>query len=143
MQNTLPAVEGLTPLILWYTLAGFAGISALVILCDKLAEVFRGHRRRRECAEARGEEPLRNEVSRLGRRLDAMDNFIRDIDRRFDRDNLRLNSLEISVSDIDRGINALARAELAHIQHDLTGNHSDNLGRAEKEITNYLTRKGE
>ena len=142
MQN-LPTVEGLTPVILWYTLVGIAGLGALVVLVDKVAEVFRRQRQRRETAQSREEGSFRSEVSGVCRRLDALEDQARESDRKLDRDNWRLNVLEIGVTDIERGINALARAELAHIQHDLTGNHSDNLGRAEKEITNYLTRKGE
>lgn len=142
MQN-LPTAEGLTPVILWYTLVGIAGLGALVVLVDKVAEVFRRQRQRRETAQSREDGAFRSEVSGVCRRLDALEDQARESDRKLDRDNWRLNMLEIGVTDIERGINALARAELAHIQHDLTGNHSDNLGRAEKEITNYLTRKGE
>ena len=41
----MPTVEGLTPDILWYTLAGLVGIGALIILVDKVIEVFRKHKR--------------------------------------------------------------------------------------------------
>ena len=37
----MPTVEGLTPDILWYTLAGLVGIGALIVLADKVIDVFR------------------------------------------------------------------------------------------------------
>ena len=37
----MPQVEGLTPEILWYTLVGLVGIGALIVLGDKVLDVFR------------------------------------------------------------------------------------------------------
>ena len=39
-------IEGLTPEILWYTLVGLAGLGALVVLGDKVADVFRRRKAR-------------------------------------------------------------------------------------------------
>ena len=135
---TIPTIEGLTPLILWYTLAGLVGIGALIILGDKVLEVFKKHR---EDEKAKEDGTIQGQLDKINKRLDTIDDYIRESDKKFDRDNRRLNSLEANVAHIERGINALARAELAHLQHDITGNHTDNLGQAEREITNYLTKK--
>lgn len=141
MQNALPMVEGLTPLILWYTFAGIVGIGGLIVLYGKVVEVFQKHRKNKEDAKAKEDGTIQGQLKEINKRLDTIDDYIRESDKKFDRDNRRLNSLETNVAHIEKGINALARAELAHIQHDLTGNHTDNLGKAETEITNYLTRK--
>ena len=143
MQNTLPTVEGLTPLILWYTFVGVVGIGGLIVLYGKVVEVFQKHRKDKEDAKAKEDGTIQGQLKEINKRLDTIDDYIRESDKKFDRDNRRLNSLETNVAHIEKGINALARAELAHIQHDMTGNHTDNLGQAEKEITNYLTRKEE
>lgn len=143
MQNALPAVEGLTPVILWYTFIGIVGIGGLIVLYGKVVEVFQKHRKNREDAKAKEDGTIQGQLKEINKRLDTIDDYIRESDRKFDRDNRRLNSLETNVAHIEKGINALARAELAHIQHDMTGNHTDNLGQAEKEITNYLTKKEE
>lgn len=140
-MQQLPTVEGLSPLILWYTLIGLVGIGGLIVLYGKVSDVFRSHRKRKEDDEAKKDGTIQGQLDKISKRLDSIDEYIKESDRKFDRDNRRLNSLECNVAHIERGINALARAELAHIQHDLTGNHSDNLGRAETEITDYLTRK--
>lgn len=143
MQNALPTVEGLTPVILWYTFVGVVGIGGLIVLYGKVVEVFQKHRKNREDAKAKEDGTIQGQLKEINKRLDTIDDYIRESDRKFDRDNRRLNSLENNVAHIEKGINALARAELAHIQHDMTGNHTDNLGQAEKEITNYLTKKEE
>ena len=143
MQNALPTVEGLTPLILWYTFVGVVGIGGLIVLYGKVVEVFQKHRKNKEDAKAKEDGTIQGQLKEINKRLDTIDDYIRESDKKFDRDNRRLNSLETNVAHIEKGINALARAELAHIQHDMTGNHTDNLGQAEKEITNYLTKKEE
>ena len=140
-MQTLPTVEGLSPLILWYTLIGLAGIGALIVLGDKVLDVFRKRKQTKENEKAKEDGTIQWQLDKINKRLDTIDDYIRESDRKFDRDNRRLNSLETNVAHIEKGINALARAELAHIQHDLTGNHTDNLGQAEREITNYLTKK--
>ena len=138
MQN-LPAVEGLTPYVLWYTFIGIVGICGLIVLYGKVTEVFKNHKKDKEDAKAKEDGTIQGQLDKISKRLDAIDDYIKESDKKFDRDNRRLNALEGNVKHIEKGINALARAELAHIQHDLTGNHTDNLGRAETEITNYLT----
>lgn len=143
MQNTLPMVEGLTPMIIWYTFAGLVGFGALIVLYGKVREVFKNIKEEKDNQKAKADGTIQAQLKEINSRLDTIDEYIRESDRKFDRDNRRLNSLESNVSHIEKGINALARAELAHIQHDMTGNHTDNLGLAEKEITNYLTKKEE
>jgi archaellum component FlaC len=107
-------------------------------------DVFRKRRKEKDDAKAKEDGTIQGQLNRISDRLDAIDDYIKESDKKFERDNRRLNALEGNVSHIEQGINALARAELAHIQHDITGNHTDNLGRAETEITDYLTgRKGD
>lgn len=143
MQTNLPALEGLTPTIIWYTLVGIVGFSGLIVLFGKVADVFEKYRTRKEDKAAKKDGTIQGQLDKINKRLDVIDDYIKESDRKFDRDNRRLNKLDSNVTHIEKGINALARAELAHIQHDLTGNHTNNLSRAETEITDYLTKKGE
>ena len=140
MQN-LPTVEGLSPLILWYTFVGAVGICGLIVLGDKVIDVFRKRKKAKEDEKAKEDGTIQGQLDKINKRLDTIDNYLQESEKRFERDNRRLNTLEAIVPRVEKGINALARAELAHIQHDLTGNHTDNLGKAETEITNYLTKK--
>lgn len=139
MQNTLPSVEGLTPLILWYTFIGVVGIGGLIVLYGKVVEVFQKHRKNREDAKAKEDGTIQGQLDKISKRLDSIDDYIKESDRRFDRDNQRLNALEEQNKDIRTGIKAIARASLAHLQHDITGNHVEALKEAESMITDYLT----
>lgn len=139
MQNTLPSVEGLTPLILWYTFIGVVGIGGLIVLYGKVVEVFQKHRKNREDAKAKEDGTIQGQLDKISKRLDSIDDYIKESDRRFDRDNQRLNALEEQNRDIRTGIKAIARASLAHLQHDITGNHVEALKEAESMITDYLT----
>lgn len=142
-MQQLPVVEGLTSLVLWYTLVGMVGIATLIVLFDKVADVFRKRKKRNDDKKAKEDGTIQGQLNQINKRLDSIDDYIRESDQKFNRDNKRLNSLDKDVEHITAGINALARAELAHIQHDLTGNHTDSLGLAEREITDYLTKKGD
>lgn len=144
MEQTVQTLEGLSPIVWWHFVIGLVAFGGLIVLWDKVMDVFRKRRKEKDDAKAKEDGTIQGQLDKISKRLDAIDDYIKESDRKFERDNRRLNSLESNVSHIEQGINALARAELAHIQHDLTGNHTDNLGRAETEITDYLTgRKGD
>ena len=136
--TNLPAVEGLTPLVLWYTLIGLVGIGAIIVLFDKVAKVFRDHKERKQNKESERDGTIQGQLDRLS---DTITKYIQESDARVDRDNRRLNALEKQADDTNRGIKALARASLAHLQHDITGNHVDRLKDAEAMITDYLTER--
>ena len=62
MQNALPAVEGLTPFILWYTFAGIVAIGGLIVLYGKVVEVFQKHRKNREDAKAKEDGTIQGQL---------------------------------------------------------------------------------
>lgn len=142
-MQTLPKIEGATPEVFWITFFGIVVIGTLYVLYGKVRETWRKEKAAKENSQAEKDGTIQGQLDKINRRLDSIDDYIRESDRKFDRDNRRLNKLESETEHISRGINALARAELAHIQHDITGNHTDNLGRAEREITDYLTKREE
>lgn len=137
----LPAIEGVTPGILWFTLIGLVGIGTIIVLADKVVDVFRKRRERKRNEESERDGTIQGQLNTISHHLDSIDEYIKESDRRFDRDNRRLNALEKQADDTNKGIKALARASLAHLQHDITGNHVDALKKAEDTITDYLTEK--
>lgn len=141
MQN-LPSVEGLTPETLWWTFAGLVALGTLYVLYGKVRKTYRDEKAAKNDAQAEKDGTIQGQLNKISKRLADIESYMRESDERFERDNRRLNTLERDTEHISQGINALARAELAHLQHDITGNHTDNLGIAEREITDYLTRKG-
>lgn len=136
-MQQLPAIEGITPVILWYTMIGLVGIGALIVLGDKVAKVFRDHKERKQNKEAERDGTIQGQLDRLS---ETITKYIKESDAKFDRDNRRLNALEKQAADTNQGIKALARASLAHLQHDITGNHVESLKSAEQMITDYLTK---
>lgn len=139
MQMTeLPSIEGLTPVILWYTIVGLVGIGALIVLGDKVAKVFRDHKERKQNRDAERDGTIQGQLDRLSKTITE---YIQESNARFDRDNRRINALEKQAEDTNRGIKALARASLAHLQHDISGNHVERLKEAESMITDYLTER--
>lgn len=139
MQMTeLPSIEGLTPVILWYTVVGLVGIGGLIVLWDKVAKVFRDRRERKQNREAERDGTIQGQLDRLSKTITE---YIQESNARFDRDNRRINALEKQAEDTNRGIKALARASLAHLQHDISGNHVERLKEAESMITDYLTER--
>ena len=135
----MPALEGLTPTVLWITLFGLICLGSLVVLADKVAEVFRKRRKRIAERDAAQDTSLHVALREINRKLSGMDGFIQESDRKFDRDNRRLYELESKYEDINNGIRALCRSSLAHLNHDITGNHVDTLKDALNEINEYLT----
>lgn len=137
-MQQMPAVEGITPVILWYTMVGLVGIGALIVLGDKVAKVFRDYKERKQNRDSERDGTIQGQLDRLS---DTITKYIKESDAKFDRDNRRINALEKQAADTNKGIKALARASLAHLQHDITGNHVESLKSAEKTITDYLTEK--
>lgn len=134
-------IEGITLESLWSTLGTLVAIGGLIVLWDKVREVFRKHKRQKAEEEAANDVTLNSRLDKISNKLDGIDDFIREANERFDRDNRRLNALEKQAEDTHDGIAALCRSSLAHINHDLTGNGIDTLRKAQEEINGYLTRR--
>ena len=138
-MTNLPTLEGLTPTVLWITLFGLICLGSLVVLADKVAEVFRKRRQRIAERSAVSDTTLHSQLREIDSKLSSIDDFIQESDRRFSRDNRRLYELESKYEDINHGIKALCRSSLAHLNHDITGNHVETLKDALNEINEYLT----
>lgn len=138
----MPPIEGLTPEILWYTLAGLVGIGALIILGDKVAEVFR-KRKQREALKSTPSERLAEDISR--KVMDTLEPRCEEIDRKLATDKIRLDEhdrrlaeLGIRLDEHDQGVKVLCRAILALMSHAINGNDVEKLKVAQAELQNYL-----
>lgn len=140
MQNDYgQAIQWLANGGIWSTIIGLVAIGMLIVLADKVMDVFRKRKKRKEEEAAASDTTIQGQLREINKRLAKIDEYITESDRKFERDNRRLNTLEKDMEKMGSGINAIARASLAHIEHDLTGNHTDNLTKARTEITDYLT----
>lgn len=132
-------IEGITPDSLWISLSVLIGVGGIVILWDKVADVFRKHRERKNKEDIVHHAGIQEQLAAISEKLDNIDKFMQDTNEKFDRDNRRLNALEKQTMDTHNGIAALCRSSLAHINHDLTGNGIETLKKAQEEINEYLT----
>jgi hypothetical protein len=145
MQTQLPAVEGITPDILWYTIVGLVGIGALILLVDKVAEVFRKAKERRDIQR----QPTDELAERISQKVTE------DLEPRFDEINRKLANDKLLIDDhtaklaahnqrvktIEDGNKVLCRGILALLSHEINGNSDDKLKASQAEITNYLIDK--
>ncbi len=148
-QN-LPAVEGLTPAVLWYTLVGIVGLSALFILFDKVSSILK--RRQREKQEERQlenqditdriankvEEKLEPKFLEINRKFEEIDGKLSNDKDTIDMHTRQLNAYEGRVDKLERGNNALIHGVFALLSHQIDGNCIDRLKRSAKGIQNYL-----
>ena len=135
-------IEGLTPEVLWYTLVGLAGIGALIILVDKVADVFRRRKARRSVEST----PTDALAEAVGRKL--LDPRLDDVDRKLANDKVRIDDHALwlarhteQISAIEESQKVLCRGILALLSHEINGNSDDKLRASQQEITNYLIDK--
>ena len=141
----LPSVEGLTPDILWYTIVGLVGIGALILLVDKVADVFRKRKARQEIKSLPSEEFAETVSEKVKESLEPR---FEDIDRKLANDKLliedhtrKLAGHGAQIEAIDKGNKVLCRGILALLSHEINGNSSDKLKASQAEITDYLIDK--
>ena len=132
-------IEGITLEALWTTLATLVAMGGIIVLWDKVKDVFRKRKKEKAEEAAASDVTLNDRLDKISVTLDNLDEFVRETNERFDRDNRRLNALEKQAEDTHKGIGALCRSSLAHINHDLTGNGVETLKKAQEEINEYLT----
>ena len=141
----MPSVEGLTPAILWYRLVGLVGIGSLIVLSDKVLEVFR-QKKRREELKAKPEEELAKVISEMV--LKKLEPKFKEIDDKLANDNALIKSHTRALEEhseqikaIEAGNKVLCRGILALLSHEINGNSNDKLKASTEEITNYLIEK--
>ena len=142
MQNELPAIEGLTPSVLWITLFGLVCIGALVVLGDKVMDVFRKRQERKRLAQ-QPEDALAETIS--AKVLSKLEPRFAEIDRKLATDKSRLDdhtrilgAHQDQLSNIEQGNKVLCRGILALLSHEINGNSDDKLRASQAEIQNYL-----
>ena len=138
----MPPIEGLTPEILWYTLIGLVGIGTLIILGDKVLEVFRKKKER----DNRPDDILADVISR--KVLEKLEPRFQEIDRKLANDKLQIedHTAKLSVQkrqidEIEEGQRVMCRGVLAMLSHMINGDSSEALKESQKEITDYLITK--
>lgn len=138
-------VEGLTPEVLWYTLIGLVGIGGLIVLGDKVADVFR-KRKEREMLKQQPEDKLADTISakvlaKLEPRFSEIERKLATDKSRLDEHTRILGAHQDQLANIEQGNKVMCRGILALLSHEINGNSDDKLRASQAELTNYLIEK--
>lgn len=138
-------IEGLTPEVLWYTLAGLVGIGSLIVLTDKVLDVFR-KKHERDKLKKEPEDKLAENISakvlaKLEPRFSEIDRKLATDKSRLDEHTRILGAHQDQLANIEQGNKVLCRGILALLSHEINGNSDDKLKASQQEITNYLIDK--
>ena len=148
--QALPAVEGLTPVILWYTLVGLVGIGALIILWDKVSDVFRKRKQRQKDQEQLAGQDITDRIAakveeKLEPKFTEINNKFADIDEKLSNDKAnidmhtrQLNAYEGRVDKLENGNNALIHGVFALLGHSIDGSGMEKLKKSYGGMKNYL-----
>ena len=149
-EKVLPAVEGLTPTVLWYTLVGLVGIAALFILYDKVRDIVKKRQKeKRDGAQLSGadiEDRIALKVEqRLEPRFKEINKKFTEIDTKLSNDKediemhtRQLNAYENRVKKLETGNNALCHGVFALLSHQIDGNSVDKLKKSYDGMKNFL-----
>ena len=148
-EQVLPAIEGLTPSIAWYTIYGIICLCALIILFDKVRKVFKERRQERQDQEAEHDGTIQGQLDKMNKQIAEIQSDLKkqfaEYDKKFanDKETLDMHTRQINVqqSQIDRlaaGQKAACRGILAMLNHEITGNSVDKLKTAKEKMEDYL-----
>ena len=148
-EQALPAVEGLSPTILWYTFFGVVCICALIILWDRVREVFAKGKQRRQDHEAEHDGTIQGQLDKMNKQIAEIQADLKkqfsEYDRKFasDKETLNMHTRQINTqqSQIERlvsGQKSACRGILALLNHEITGNSVDKLKNAKEKMEDYL-----
>lgn len=130
-------IEGITPGDLWIFLYVLVALAALILLIDKVIDVFRRYKQRKEA----GKPELADEIA--GKVKDQLKPTFEEIDRKLANDKQRLDghdrelgSLTKRMDQTESGIRVLIRGMLAMMEQDPDEQH-----KAMKSLKDYLIDK--
>ncbi len=135
-------IEGITPDMLWTTMIVVVGLGALIVLGDKVAEVFRKRKERKK----QPDENLADDISR--KVVAQMESRFAEVDRKLANDKAmieahtrEINDLRQRVENTETGIRALCRGVLALLNQANNKGSQKEVQEASAEFIKYLTDK--
>ena len=138
-------IEGITPQALWTFLVVLVGLGALIVLGDKVMDVWRKYKARKGIKEG-PEGKLADEISK--KVMEKLEPRFSEIDRKLANDKALLDEHTKQLSAYDtrfarqeEGQRALCRGVLALLSHEINGNSVDKCEEALEGIKTYLIEK--
>ena len=141
---TMQPIEGITPDMLWTALIVLVGLGGLIVLGDKVMDVWRNYKKRKE-VNAPGNK-LADEISQ--KVFSKLEPRFTDIDRKFANDKQLLETHTRHIGEINKRVDGLEKGQkaqchgiLALLNHELHNGNSDEMEEAKKGMDNYLIEK--
>ena len=147
MEQQAQAIEGITPGMIWTFLVVLVGLMALVVLGDKVLDVFRkAKKRKQEQTELQGQDITDRIASKVIEKLSPqLDEKFAEIDRKLAADKeaidlqmAQLNAEKGRVDRLDNDSKALLHGMSALLGHIATGNSIDRVKKTNATMSNYL-----
>lgn len=147
METKVQAIEGITPTMLWTFLVVLVGLMALVVLGDKVLDVYRNAKKRKaEREELQGADITDRIADKVIEKLTPqLDEKFAEIDRKLAADKAsidlhaaQLNAQSDRVDRLDNDTRALLHGMSALLNHIATGNNIDKVKRTNGTMNNYL-----
>ena len=138
-------IEGITPEMLWTFFVVLVGLGALIILGDKVIDVWRRHKERKEAKDG----PDSNFAEKMCKKIyDKIDPRLREIEEKLTMDKAKidthtqqLSALEANYKSAEQSRKIICRGVKALLSHEINGNSVDKLNAALTEIDDYLINK--
>jgi len=153
-ENQVQAIEGITPSMLWTFLVVLVGLMALVVLGDKVMDVYRNaKKRKKDQKELEGQDITVKIADKVMEKLNpTLDEKFGEINKQFeeidrklaaDKETIemhtaQLNAQKARVDQLDFDTKALLHGVSALLAHQVDGNSIDRLKKTDTAMTNYL-----
>ena len=147
MEQQVQKIEGITPSMLWTFLVVLVGLMALVVLGDKVLDVFRkAKKRKKDSEELQGDDITDRIADKVMEQLTPkLDEKFAEIDRKLaadkaaiDMHTAQLNAQKGRVDRLDNDSKALLHGMSALLAHEINGNSTDKLKKTQLAMNNYL-----
>ncbi len=145
LQGTnLPTIEGLTPSILWITLAGIVGILGVALIIFKVIEFTWKVKDRRVNHTKESDTDLTEDIAQ--KVMEKMEPKFEEINKKLKADKDRLDNHEETIKSfrtsqkiLTDGMSVTCDALMAILDHELHNGNSDQMQKARDDLHKYTT----
>mgnify|MGYP007104053532 CR=1 FL=1 len=138
----IPTIEGISPSYLWIFLYVAVAVGAIIILIDKVMDVFRRRQERKDAKRPELADAIAAKV------MDQLKPQFEDIDRKLANDNTRLGLHDRQIADLaarqDKAqdfYRVACEGLVALLGHVLHNGNTDEIAKAERDMKEFLIKK--
>lgn len=141
------AIEGITPEMLWTFIVVLVGLMALIVLGDKVMDVFRNAKKRRQEQSDLNSQDITVRIADkvIEKLTPTLDEKFDEINKKLaaDKETIELHTRQLNaqnerVDRLDNDTRALLHGVSALLGHEVDGNSIDRVKRTNSAMKNYL-----